>query len=438
MKKIRIKKIASLFLSLIMVMGFTLNSWATGIDTSENIQDTSDNIISNRTLDFDSDDLETTIDVSSLRRARTLWVDSELQGYLTAQGQTASTGAIAIYSGEILQVKMTQPNDSSIDYDLYLYDCDSNGNLISLVDVSTYATRNNTGYGTMPEAVGAYNNSSATKYYRIVVLAYSGSSSTIPFTLRVGIADTTDPNEAKQNVWNLQQRIQLNTQSATSVTAGRMITYSDNDWFVASVPTSANYSQVLVTLDDASVAAGYRVQVVTFSGGLQAALQNQPYTATKGQDFYVRVFSESATSLLSSAYTITFTPITSTPTNPPGTGTNYFSRSSGTMNAILGGFSSQWPASSGTVLGTNPQVTSVTVRLVVSSGSSPVYLWVENPANPGSSATLVYKGTYGVGTHNITLTEFNGKNPKGTWYMWIETTGAVSTATSTITVNYKY
>jgi hypothetical protein len=114
-------------------------------------------------------------------------------------------------------------------------------------------------------------------------------------------------------------------------------------------------------------------------------------------------------------------------------GTNYFSRSTGIMNALNGGASAKWPASSGSISGTNPQVTSVVVNLTVNSGSSPVYLYVESP-----NGTIAYNGTYGVGSRSVTFNAFNGENPSGTWNVWIRTTGTVSTSTATIRVNYSY
>lgn len=113
---------------------------------------------------------------------------------------------------------------------------------------------------------------------------------------------------------------------------------------------------------------------------------------------------------------------------------DYFSGMTGKMNAVAianGGVSAAWNISSGSVP-TNASVTGVTLNVIVSSGSSPFYIYVKSPT--GSPATY---SRY-VGSTSITFTEFNGRAPKGTWQVWIETTGTVSTATATMKVNYSY
>jgi len=111
---------------------------------------------------------------------------------------------------------------------------------------------------------------------------------------------------------------------------------------------------------------------------------------------------------------------------------DYFSGMTGKMNAVAianGGVSSAWNISSGSVP-TNASVTSVTLNVTVSSGSSPFYIYVKSP-----TGTITSKY---VGSTSITFTEFNNQNPKGTWQVWIETTGTVSTASATMKVNYSY
>lgn len=119
-------------------------------------------------------------------------------------------------------------------------------------------------------------------------------------------------------------------------------------------------------------------------------------------------------------------------TGNPTVYSDSFSRLSGTLNSWGGSPSALAPATAPSILNT-AWVTSVSVRLVVSSGSSPVYLWVISP-----EGSYDCKGTYGVGTHTVTFNYFNGEDPRGTWYTAIETTGLVSTATTTITVNYQH
>jgi hypothetical protein len=111
--------------------------------------------------------------------------------------------------------------------------------------------------------------------------------------------------------------------------------------------------------------------------------------------------------------------------------TNYFTGQTGVMNALNGGTSAAWNISSGSVTGDTPQVTSVTLYVTKSTGSSPFYIYVRNPSGTTTA------GSY-VGSTSLTLTNFNGQNPQGTWQVWIETTGTVSTATASMRVNYSY
>jgi len=111
---------------------------------------------------------------------------------------------------------------------------------------------------------------------------------------------------------------------------------------------------------------------------------------------------------------------------------DYFSGMTGKMNAVAianGGVSAACNISSGSVPA-NAKVTSVTLNVIVSSGSSPFYIYVKSPLG-----TIASKY---VGSTSVTFTEFNGQNPKGTWQVWIETTGTVSTASATMKVNYSY
>lgn len=121
-------------------------------------------------------------------------------------------------------------------------------------------------------------------------------------------------------------------------------------------------------------------------------------------------------------------------TSPGGGGRPYnsFSGITGTMNALFGGDSARWPISSGT-LPRGSYVTGVTITLTVSSGSAPCYIIIMCPCGD-----IVTRGPYGPGTYTINISDFNGCPGQGTWYVWIRTTGSVSTATARMVVNYFY
>lgn len=111
--------------------------------------------------------------------------------------------------------------------------------------------------------------------------------------------------------------------------------------------------------------------------------------------------------------------------------TNYFRKITTKLNSVYGNPSEIVNLSSGSVTGNDPQITSVTLYSRVSSGSDPFYLYVVDP-----NGYLDYFLVSSSGT--ITTNDFNGLDPTGNWKIWIETTGDVSTATITLTVNYKY
>jgi len=110
--------------------------------------------------------------------------------------------------------------------------------------------------------------------------------------------------------------------------------------------------------------------------------------------------------------------------------TNSFSGNTGTMNSMNGAQSSQWPVICPTSYASSI-VTGVTLNVSVSNGSSQFVLTVVDPL--GHKATRNISGS---GTQKFT--EFNNYNPNGKWNIYITTTGVVSTATASMTVNYSY
>lgn len=111
--------------------------------------------------------------------------------------------------------------------------------------------------------------------------------------------------------------------------------------------------------------------------------------------------------------------------------TNYFTGSTSRMNSLNGVMSGMSKISSGSISVGNPSVTSVSLNVTVSSGSSSFYLYVVSPSGKSASKLVRSSGT-------VTFSEFNGEDPTGSWYVYIITTGTVSTATARMTVNYSY
>ncbi|MDR2888721.1 MAG: hypothetical protein LBV33_02650 [Lachnospiraceae bacterium] len=111
---------------------------------------------------------------------------------------------------------------------------------------------------------------------------------------------------------------------------------------------------------------------------------------------------------------------------------NYFTGMTGKMNSLSGTPSGQWSIPSGSVLGQSPGVTEVTVNLTTSTGSSPFYLYVRNPAGE------TYYQSVGIRTTQVTFPDFDGDHPAGNWTVWIQSQGLVTTTSARMRVDYTY
>lgn len=119
---------------------------------------------------------------------------------------------------------------------------------------------------------------------------------------------------------------------------------------------------------------------------------------------------------------------------------DYFTGGTGILNTIAGNMSKIDPISSGSV-SENAKVTSVELKVSVSKGSTGFYLVVTSPKKTVAKTYVEGSFTNSV-TRYITLDDFNGENPSGTWYIYIYNTGTsfldVATATVYMTVRYGY
>lgn len=119
---------------------------------------------------------------------------------------------------------------------------------------------------------------------------------------------------------------------------------------------------------------------------------------------------------------------------------DYFTGGTGILNTIAGNISKIDPVSSGS-LSVNAKVTSVELRVAVSKGSTDFYLGVISPKGTVVETYVIGSYTNSV-TRYITLDDFNGEDPYGTWYIYIYNTGTaftdVATATVNMTVRYGY
>lgn len=111
----------------------------------------------------------------------------------------------------------------------------------------------------------------------------------------------------------------------------------------------------------------------------------------------------------------------------------YFTGGTGILNTIAGNMSKIDPISSGSLPAT-AKVTSVELSVSVSKGSTDFYLVVVSPE--GNVVKTYVLGSYtNTVLRKITLDDFNGEDPYGTWYIYIYNTGTSFLDVATATVN---
>lgn len=109
---------------------------------------------------------------------------------------------------------------------------------------------------------------------------------------------------------------------------------------------------------------------------------------------------------------------------------NYFTKGLTKLNALNYGSSNICHVTSGSIVGTNPSITKVSVYVRLSGSSCKLH--VVSPNGTDKYVSVSSSGTYN-------FTGFNGENPSGDWYVYIVTNGSVSTASSgSLTVEYDH
>ena len=163
-------------------------------------------------------------------------------GTLSNTSDAAFAYPLYVYPGETLQVRLDHP--TGVDYDLYLYAFDSNGNINpNPVDLSIHANASSV----LPEAVGVVNNTGATISYAVEVYSKSGGSTT-PFTLYVSYSDEPDAHESDQNAWksNTTELAGMGLAARTTVTR-TLNSPIDEDWFEITIPNITEMNGIELT-----------------------------------------------------------------------------------------------------------------------------------------------------------------------------------------------
>jgi hypothetical protein len=86
--------------------------------------------------------------------------------------------------------------------------------------------------------------------------------------------------------------------------------------------------------------------------------------------------------------------------------------------------------SSGSISG-NAQVTSISLYVSVSSGGSPVIIYIQAPDGTTNSFRIITSGT-------ITTNQFNGCDPSGNWKIWVEPKEIIPSLTLKVCYDYIY
>ncbi|MBZ4666462.1 hypothetical protein [Mahella sp.] len=228
--------------------------------------------------------------------------------YLTTEGESKYVYPINLSNGQVLHAQLDLPNSSELDYDLYLFEVDGEGNM-TLVDASEYPTYINGISGTLSEAVGIYNTNEADKTYAVFVQSYIGSSISQSFKLHIGINTNTDPYEADENVAKAIN-FTLNQSGSTAINVRSLNTMCDNDWFTFTVPSDPDYSRVAFTLDESSTVMRYKVEVYTnlSDGSMVKEIMTDNKVSLSPGRYYVRVASTDGNAITRTNYTLTVSP----------------------------------------------------------------------------------------------------------------------------------
>ncbi len=174
-------------------------------------------------------------------------IDEEFQGANATPGSVEAYGYFILYPKEILQIGMECPNDKNLDYDLYLYECDtSTGEIKNEVKNSTYTTYFNNDNTTLDEGVDIINTSNAKKAYMLAVYSRNGGDINKPYTVYYSIDE--------QGSYNFGENDQNAKKPCAVLLPGQYIegialnSKSDNDWFNLQVTVPNAYEYIDVRL----------------------------------------------------------------------------------------------------------------------------------------------------------------------------------------------
>lgn len=138
---------------------------------------------------------------------------------------------------QILQATLEGPQNEELDYDMYLYTYDDDGNLDAAVSASKLTTCFNDENGvekSVDEAISYINQTSSSKTYALLVHAKKGYSDTEKFTLTIsldeaGYYDSYEPNDNPFFATELESTLNFAVGANLNVS-------NDKDWYTWEVP----------------------------------------------------------------------------------------------------------------------------------------------------------------------------------------------------------
>lgn len=208
------------------------------------------------------------------------YINDYLEGTDSLHQYTAT-----VPSGYMLQAQLNQPGDSSIDYDLYIFD--TNSNILSFSTCETNVVNGTT----LPEGVGFVNSSDSDMECVIVVNSYMGGSTTNPYTLSYAFTDIHDAMEPDEQPLFANDFVMDGNYD--SISSRNISSPLDCDWYRVVVPS--NCDQMQLSLSTASTNS-HSVSIYRNSGSdgnmkmTPVSSSNGSINVSEGQEYYLRVY----------------------------------------------------------------------------------------------------------------------------------------------------
>jgi len=361
-------------------------------------------------------------------------VYNQYMGFLNSTGHSLFLFPIYLDHGQVLHIQMDVPAVSNLDYDLYLYEIDSNNVILGLVDYSLYATYINGASGSLSEAVGVVNKSGSQKIYAAQMVSFSGGSTSIPFYLHVATNTVSDSSEVDENIISSSATpFTLSTNNNTVINSRQRDTLADNDWFVFTAPSGTN--SFTISTNEAPVEIYRRTlgDEMILQTSVNTNNSNVQFNTTSGVTYYMRVHTAGRISSLSNSnYSIIFTPVQTITSIT----LNSSSFSGGTAN-ITYGFGTRYRINSsanltvsGTALNGSTPVANAAITVTIRNNSFSGTRTGTATTNSNGQFTATVQAPTAAGAHNfLVMTNPTIRHHYDLGEVWA--TGGTTNSTST-------